>query len=184
MALLAVYFAKYLVLFAVHVEIAHSLSGECVLECLRYIARAYSEKRGLISVYLDVRFRFGEFKVYVGHLEYGAGVYFFHETRKEFLKAVEIGRLYDILYGHASAASSEGGLLLDERARFGFVPHGGGQFFGYFHLGAFAGPLCPQYEVYESASAGRARHERLPFGGYGVGYFGYAVRVVAEEFRW
>ena len=62
-ALLAVDFGQYLVLLAVHVEVAHTLAAEPVLERLGDVARRDAQQVRLVAVDDDARFGLAEFQV-------------------------------------------------------------------------------------------------------------------------
>ena len=106
-ALLAVDFAQYLVLLSVHVEVAHALSAQAVLQGLGNVLGAYAHDARLVTVDVDARFGLAELQVYVCHLEYRIFVDLCHELGEHLLQFLDIGCLQYILHGHTAAPSSE-----------------------------------------------------------------------------
>ena len=106
-ALLAVDFAQYLVLLSVHVEVAHTLSAQAVLQSLGNVLGAYAHDTRLVTVDVDARFRLAELQVYVCHLEYRIFVDLRHELGEHLLQFLDISCLQYILHGHTAAPSSE-----------------------------------------------------------------------------
>ena len=181
-ALLAVDLGQYLVLLAVHVEITQSLAAEPVLERLGDVARRDAQHVGLVAADLDAHFGFAEFQVHVGHLEHGAFVDPGHEFGQHLLQPFEVGGLEDVLYGHTSAASAEGALLLYERARLGFRTNGGRDLFGDLHLRPFAGRDVRQGDADVARAARHAGRHGLGFGHERVDQAVDILGVVADVF--
>jgi hypothetical protein len=82
-SVLPVQFPKYLVLLAVHDEIAEPLSAEGQLEGLPNILRGDAQQIRLIAVDLDLKFRFGKFQVDICHHKSGIVVHLLHEGRQD-----------------------------------------------------------------------------------------------------
>ena len=84
-ALLAVYLADNLILLAVHVEIAHALSAEAILQCLGNVAYACAHTASFVAVDVHPYLGAAELEVHVGHLEGGVVVYAAQELRQHLL---------------------------------------------------------------------------------------------------
>ena len=74
--LLAVYLTQNLILFSIHIKIAHTLSAETVLQCFGYITHGGSHCTCLITVNIHSHFRAAELQVHVRHLESRVVIYF------------------------------------------------------------------------------------------------------------
>ena len=107
-ALLTVDFSQYLVLLSIHIEVAHTLAAQTVLQCLGDVAGADTHDACLVAVDVDAGFRLAELQVYVRHLEYRILIYLCHELGQHFLQFLNVGGLQHILYGHTAAPSAEG----------------------------------------------------------------------------
>ena len=181
-ALLAVDLGQYLVLFAVHVEVAQTLAAEPVLKRLGDVARRDAQQIGFVAVDLDAHLGLAEFQVHVGHLEHGAFVDPGHEFGQYLLQPFEVGGLKDVLHGHASAASAEGALLLHEGARLGLRAHGGRNLLGDLHLRPFAGRDVGQGDADVARAARHAGRHGLGFGNERIDQAVDLLGVVADIF--
>jgi len=162
--LLPVYLSQNLVLFSIHIEVAHALSTESILQCLSDIACADTQHGCFITVDDDSGFRFCEFQIHVGHLEVGALVYLLHERWYKLLQLLNVGRLQHILYGHARTASAESGLLLHECTRSRFITHTAGNICGNFHLRPFTFGHVRQHQTHHAKATACKYDVRLPLG--------------------
>ena len=125
-------------MLAVHVEIAHALAAESVLERLCDVLRADPHQVGLVAVDGDARLGLAELQVGVGHLEDGALVDPLHEFGQHLLQAVDCRGLEHVLHGHVAAPPAEGRLLLYEGAGLGLRADGCRELLGDLHLAARA----------------------------------------------
>ena len=105
--MLAVELSQNLVLFAVHVEIPHSLAAQSILQDRCDVFYGHTHGSGFVAVDVYPHFRATELQVYVCHLEGRVVVYRIQELRQYFFQFFDTDRLEYVLDRHTAPPAAE-----------------------------------------------------------------------------